>query len=243
MVLNRPLGGSMDLWGALADTLAAALPVITFDPRGVGQSSDAAWDISTRSMAADAWELMDALGVPRAHVFGLSLGGMVASWMAVSRRACVETLVLASTLPSAGTVSSRVLSEVPDFVRAFAKRGASAEVALVDRILSDPFRRRNPERVLAIERAVRAAPASRRNLLLLAMAAARHDSRTSLQGLPVRALLLAGGLDPLVGRSAEDELLHELPNARLEILPGVGHDLSLEAPDETAARILAFLRA
>ena len=85
LVLNRPLGGSMTLWGTFPEMLARALPVIAFDPRGVGRSSDAPFTLSTRSMAADAWALLDELGVPRAHLFGLSLGGMVASWMAVLR--------------------------------------------------------------------------------------------------------------------------------------------------------------
>jgi pimeloyl-ACP methyl ester carboxylesterase len=79
ILLNRPLGGSMDLWGTFADRLADEYPLIAFDPRGVGQSSDAPLLHSTRVMARDAVELLDALSVQCAHVFGLSLGSMVAS--------------------------------------------------------------------------------------------------------------------------------------------------------------------
>src|SRR5690242_14422054 len=70
LVLCRPLGGSMALWGEFAARLAADVPVIAFDPRGVGRSSDVPAGHTTRAMAADALALLDVLGVARAHVFG-----------------------------------------------------------------------------------------------------------------------------------------------------------------------------
>ena len=165
----------------------------------------------------------------------------MASWIAADAPERVDRLVLASTLPNAGASSIHVVRESLKLVAALCKVGSSAEIALVNSILSDDFRRTQPARVASIERAVREAPTSPRNLLLLAIAAVRHDGTCALRGLRVRTLILAGRRDPIVGRTAERELLHDLPNARLEILENVGHDLSLEAPDETAARVLAFL--
>ncbi len=240
LLLHRPLGGSMALWGAFADELAREHPVLAFDPRGVGESSALPLGHSTRGMARDAVALLDALRVPRVHLFGLSLGGMVASWTAADAPDRVEDLVLASTLPSARTVSHRILGELGGLACAFLHTGGSAEVALVHRVLSPEFRREHPDEVSAIEAVVRAMPTSRTTLVQLALAAARHDATVTLRGLEVRTLLLAGRRDPLVGRTAERELLHDLPHARLELLDA-GHDLSLEAPIETARHVLAFL--
>ncbi len=243
ILLHRPLGGSMALWGEFAERLSAELPVIAFDCRGVGSSSDVPWLHSTRAMAQDAVQLLDALGVPCAHVFGLSLGGMVASWMAIDAPLRVSALVLASTLPRPGTVSHRVERHALPMLRCLSKAGTNAEACLVREILSPEFRRDHSDRARAIEETVRREPARRRNLVLLALAAACHDADAALRGNSVRTLLLFGRLDPIAGRASQEALLRDLPNATLEMIDGAGHDVSLEKPAEAAARVIGFLRS
>lgn len=239
ILLLRPLGGSMALWGDFAERLATELHVIAFDPRGVGGSSDAPWLTTTRDMAGDAIALLDTLAIARPHVFGLSLGGMVASWLAIDHPERVDKLVLASTLPKPTKISRRMEHEALPLARA----GLRSEPALVHEILSPRFRARHPDRVRAIEAEVRAHPTKRRNLASLALAAARHHAAEELRAVTAPTLILVGELDPIVGPRAESELLHDIAGARLEIIAGAGHDLSLEKPRETAERVLAFLRA
>jgi pimeloyl-ACP methyl ester carboxylesterase len=243
ILLNRPLGGSMKLWGAFSDRLATAFHVVSFDPRGVGESSDVPLGHSTRAMARDAVQLLDHLGIESAHVFGLSLGGMVASFIALDFPSRVRSLVLASTIPEPNALSLRGLEKIGALARCFVRPGAAAEVALVHRILSREFRVTHPERVLEIERRVRATPARRRNLLLLALAAARHSARLDRLSATLPVLLLFGGLDVLAGTDARKELEEEIPNAVSEVVTGAGHDLTLEQPWSAAARILEFLAA
>src|SRR5690242_17456187 len=82
VLLIRPLGGSMQLWGAFLTVLSQTLRVVSFDYRGAGQSSaDPTW-VSTRGLARDSLRVLDHLGIGRAHVFGESLGGMTATWLA-----------------------------------------------------------------------------------------------------------------------------------------------------------------
>jgi len=231
----------MALWGDFAVALAKEVRVIAFDPRGVGRSSALPWRCSTRDMARDALALLVALRVPRAHVFGLSLGGMVASWLAIDAPERVESLVLASTMPGVGAVSHRVTSRVGPVLRALTKRGAEVEVALVRAILSSDFRARHPDRVRAIDAAIRAMPTNRRALLKFALAASFHAEGPHLARRTARTLLLFGEHDPIVGKTSRDELAHGLPNAVVEILAGSGHDLSLEKPVETAQSVLRFM--
>jgi 3-oxoadipate enol-lactonase len=241
ILLNRPLGGSMDLWGAFADRLADEYPLIAFDPRGVGQSSDAPLLHSTRSMARDAVELLAGLRVQRAHVFGLSLGGMVASWLAVDAPARVCRLVLASTLPSSRAVSRRIFGELLRLARFAVTPGIEAEVALVHAILSPEFCREHRERIMAVDRSLKAFPTKHHNLVALALASARHNVSACLKQMHADTLLLFGSRDPIAGVSARRQLVSDLPYATLRIIPNSGHDISLEQPEAAAARIIQFL--
>lgn len=240
ILLNRPIGGSMLLWGDFASRLAQALCVVSFDPLGVGQSSDVPLSYTTRDMAGDAARVLDHLSIASAHIFGLSLGGMVASSFALAFTSRVRSLVLASTIPEPEALSLRGLEKLLSLSRILVGPRSDAEVGLVHRILSPEFRAAHPERVTEIERRVRQIPATRKNLSALALAAARHSA--PLQRLPrsVRTLLVFGELDPLAGERARHELRRELPDAECEIIAGAGHDTSLERPRELADRVLAF---
>jgi len=242
LLLLRPLGGSMALWGSFADRLAAARRVIMFDPRGTGRSSKAPWSISTRAMAADAASLLDALGVDTTDVFGLSLGGLVASWLAIDAPGRVRRLILASTLPRPSALSRRAVRRIPTRLSAFLHRGPDAEVALVRQTLSPAFCQRAPSRVSEIEALIRAHPTGARDLMKLALAGARHRAVDRLSEITTPTLLLVGDLDRILSAESQEELLRLLPNARLERIANAGHDLSLEQPIETAERILGFLR-
>jgi pimeloyl-ACP methyl ester carboxylesterase len=235
VLLVRPLGGSMALWGDFATRLAASFRVIAFDPRGVGRSSHAPMTITTRAMARDAIALLDALGVARAHVFGESLGGMVASWLAAFAPARVDHLVLASTIPDATAISRRAIGRAASVAACFARRGRDVELCLVRRAISPQL---SPARWAEIEAAIRATPATRRDLLALSLAAARHrEPRFSAP-----TLLLFGARDPIAGRASRDELVRDVSGAALEMIEGAAHALTLERPHEIADRVLAFLR-
>jgi 3-oxoadipate enol-lactonase len=243
ILLSRPLGGCMQLWGAFAEALATERPIIMFDPRGVGRSSDPPLVQSTRAMARDAIELLDALAVRTVHVFGLSLGAMVASWIALEAPRHVARLALGSLLPSARALDWRDTRVAVRLLRALLARDARGEVALLRAVLSPQFCREQPERLAALEDAIRACGSRPRNLVVLAIAAARHDSSKCLERIRVPTKLLIGARDPIADLATQRVLLERLPHASLEIIPDSGHDLSLEQPQLTAARVLTFLNA
>jgi pimeloyl-ACP methyl ester carboxylesterase len=240
IVLNRPIGGSKVLWGQLVTCLSRSLRVVSFDPRGVGASSDVPPHWSTRAMARDAVHLLDGLGIARAHVFGLSLGGMVAMWMAADAPERVIDLILASTLPRPLAISRRATRHGLPMLRALLRGGRRAEAAFVRQILSHRFRRAHPERARTIESQVLATRAKTTNFLWLAKAAILHEE-PPLERITARTLLVSGALDRIAGRHSREELLLGLAHAELEVFPNVGHDLSLEAPALLAERILRFV--
>ena len=238
LILLRPLGGSMVLWGAFRERLAAQRPVISFDPRGAGRSSPAPLISTTRRMAADVVAVLDHLHLAKAHVFGLSLGGMVASWVAISAPDRVLSLTLGSTVRRGLDISRHGLGRALGMAECMLQPTATAvEISLLHRVLSRVFRREHPDEVRRMEELLRGEPASRGGLLKLAAAAALHDASADLGRILVPTLLLWGERDSLLGRHSQDELHAAFISAEFTRIQRSGHDLSLEQPAATADRI------
>jgi pimeloyl-ACP methyl ester carboxylesterase len=97
LVLHYGTNGAHGAWEPQVSTLARQLEVITPDPRGTGQTGGAAEDWTMELMAADIIALLDALGIERAHVGGMSMGSAVCQEIAIRFPERVRTVILANT--------------------------------------------------------------------------------------------------------------------------------------------------
>ena len=228
VLLLRPLAGSAAMWGAFRDELERERPVIVHEHPA---------RTSTRSLARDAARVLEGHGA--AHVFGLSLGGMVATWLAIDRPELVQGLVLASA-PARGTTAMRAPVRGVGFVAALARPQHVREAGLAQQVLSPQFRREQPVRAAQIVDQFRGHGGSLRVILQHALAAARHDATRELSRVRAPALCLAGALDDLVPPAAIAELARRLPRGHFDVIDGAGHDLSLEAPHALAQRVTTF---
>jgi 3-oxoadipate enol-lactonase len=103
LVLANSLGSSMRMWEKVLPALEERFRVVRFDMRGHGESSVPQGPYSIEQLGEDLISLMDAVGVSRAHVCGLSLGGLVAMWVGIHRADRVSRIVLANTAARIGT--------------------------------------------------------------------------------------------------------------------------------------------
>jgi 3-oxoadipate enol-lactonase/4-carboxymuconolactone decarboxylase len=203
------------------------------DARGHGASDAPAGDYSLARLAGDALAVMDAAGVERASVCGLSLGGMVAMELALAAPDRVERLVLACT---SARMDAQAWTERTQAVR----QGGTAAIteAAMGRFFSAPFQRRHPEVVDGVRRGLEGMSADG----YAGCAAAIRDMALTdrIGAINAPTLVLHGRHDvstPFAGHA--DEILRRLPQARSVELDAA-HLACLEAPGAFAAAVLDF---
>lgn len=235
-----PLSSAM--WLAQREGLAARFRVITPDLRGFGGSVLGRDEPSVEAMADDVARLFRHLGVQRAVVGGLSMGGYVA--MALCRRhpGLVLGVVLAATRAAADPVPVR-----ENRLRQATRLEADGTVqVLVEEVLPDlvgptTFRRR----ALVYGRVrglVQATPPQAAAWAQRAMAG-RPDSFDTLRGLRVPALVMVGDEDALATEDEARAMAVAMPNAELLVIPRAGHLCAVEQPDLFNQAVAEFTAA
>jgi pimeloyl-ACP methyl ester carboxylesterase len=238
LLLIMGMGFSSRAWGALPLRLAEQYRVITFDNRGTGRSTGTGFGFRVKDMADDAVAVLDAAGVERAFVFGISMGGMAALELALRHAERVRGLVLGATFaswlrsrkPSVPVMSSLVVGS------ALSRAGAHG---LLGRALVSAEHLRADFDAFAswIASGERASP---RVLLQQMTAVTLHDAMKRLPELSVPTLVLTGDNDRLVPAENSRRLAEAIPGARLVLLPGAGHCFPLERFEDTRRELTRF---
>ena len=182
---------------------------------------------TTRDMARDQAEAMEQLGISKADIFGVSMGGMIAQHLAIDYPEKVGKLILTVT-------SSRpnpILTEsIEDWVSC-AKRGD--HTALMDsnvrRIYSEDYYRKNNWMVPIMGKLTK--PKSYDRFFVQADACLTHNAYENLHQIKAPTLVIGGALDKALGGEASRILASRIPGARLKIYETWGHGLYEEAPD------------
>jgi pimeloyl-ACP methyl ester carboxylesterase len=197
----------------------------------VGQSDAPPGPYTARQLAADAVAVLDAAGVARAHVVGLSLGGAVAQELALGHPARVQSLALLSTF-AAQPPRARALLEAwralyPAAISDPRLRKAW-ELQAYSWLFTDRFWRSEANVRAALRFASSQPPQTAQGFVGQVDAALSHDARDRLGGLDVPTLVIHGALDQLSVKENGEELAKLIRGAELLILPEVGHAVNLE---------------
>jgi pimeloyl-ACP methyl ester carboxylesterase len=240
VLLITGLGLSGGAWWRTVPVLARQLRVITFDSRGVGRSYSRTYSYTTEAMADDAVSVLDAVGVRRAHVYGFSLGGMVAQQLALRHPERVASLVLGATHPG----GPRAVAPEPEAVAFFRRRPElpqeEAAWASVPYNYGPRCRRRHADRIAAdiAERLKHPFPADAYRAQLYA--AALHNCFGRLSRVAATTLIVHGRHDRMIPVANAELLADGIPRSRLRILEHSGHLYPTEQSD-VDEEIAAFL--
>jgi 3-oxoadipate enol-lactonase len=239
LLLIQGLGWSADMWFRLLPEIEPRYRVIRYDARGIGRSDVPPGPYSIELMAADAMAILDAAGEARAHVCGVSLGGIVAQEVAISFADRVRSLLLGCT-HTAGPdavwpepkvmemLKTRTTMSFEEAVRAGIQYGYDPSTSR-ERVEEDIQRR------LALPTTAEGYS----NQLLAGLG--YPGTRGRLAQISVPTLVLTGDRDRLVPAVNSEILAREIAGARLVVIPGAGHVMFTDQPEAVTAAMLQFL--
>jgi 3-oxoadipate enol-lactonase len=235
-------GMTVDGWWATIPVLARSFRVIAFDNRDTGDSSRLPWPYSVAHMAHDAVAVLDAAGEQRAHVYGISLGSLVAQEVALRYPDRVQALVLgassaggfAAYKPSPSSFAQTFL------VRAGAMGPEEAAWAAVPYSYAEKTRRLNPDRIVTDITHRVSSPPETLAYLHQAAAVATHDAYERLNQMAAPTLVVHGEQDVFVPPANALVLAERIPGAQLRLWPDAGHIYTVDEPraDREIARFL-----
>jgi len=222
-----------DAFGAL---LAPHFTVIAYDQRDSGATRNPLQPYGLEELADDAAALIAALGYRRAHVFGTSLGGVIAQVLAARHAGRIDRLVLSSTFRPGASVMSINPEGFPAFV-ALRNRMPESVCEFAEYFVPPDYIAAHPEVLAIFTSSTRdAEQKQRRGAILTRPIAFEPDAITA------PTLVLAGGADRLIPPAHTLSLAREIAGAKTATIAGIGHIGTIQDPAAVAAEVRAFLR-
>lgn len=240
LVLLHGFVGDSRTWRGQIDGLSDEFTVVAWDAPGSGRSADPPESFRMPEYADVLAGFVDALGLGRPHVAGLSFGGALALELYRRHPTIPRTLMLAGAYAGwAGSLPPEVVEQ---------RLGSSLQLADLppDRLVATLLPTMFSESVSA-ERAAEFAASMAEfhpsGFRAMARSVAEADLRDVLPRIAVPTLLLHGDKDVRAPLTVVEDLHAAIPSSRLVVMPGVGHVSSVEAAERFNAEVRAFLRS
>jgi pimeloyl-ACP methyl ester carboxylesterase len=254
LLLIMGLGADANGWMFQTPELAKHYRTIVFDNRGVGRSDKPAGPYTVAQMADDAVGLLDHLGIDRAHVCGISMGGMISQEVALRHPRRVRSLVLGCTYakPDASVLQNSALSVTNLGGSVDAQGQIDIDLSQLDPMMffqallpltfNQSFIETDLPKVMQLFAGSLEYGFDLSAVLAQAQATMTHNTLDRLKQIKTPTLVITGDNDLLIPPSNSDILAREIPAARLVKIPGGSHAFNLETPDIFNSAVLEFLR-
>jgi 3-oxoadipate enol-lactonase len=236
VVLSNSLGATRAMWDPQLPAVAERFRVVTYDTRGHGTSPAPAGPYALDDLVDDLVALLDRLGAERAHVAGLSLGGMVGMRLAAREPSRVHRLALLCTSAKADP-------------RGFLDRAAAVRTggtaplapAVVSRWLTPGYAAAHPDLVARLEAMV--AGADDDGYAACCEVVAHLDLRADLARIGAPTLVISGAEDPALPPEHQRVIAEGIPGAELLTVSPGAHLANLEQPLQVTGALLGHFDA
>ncbi len=238
VILKHAAMGSMNRMYAWVTTLARHFRVVRLDMRGHGRSEIPGPDgLSLDRLSQDVVELMDEIGVERAHVAGSSAGGIIAMWTAIARPERMKTLAAYATIP--GLKMSAGHTDYQGWIRAMRTEGVEA---FLRRTASDRFDLDMVEPGFLDWFVTEAARNNVEMLVRMVTLMSSTDFSERIDEIRCPSLMVVPGGDP--NQSPEEyDVLKRIPDCDFRVYEGLPHNITDAAPERCARDLKEFLLA
>ncbi|MDN5917108.1 MAG: 3-oxoadipate enol-lactonase [Pseudonocardia sp.] len=235
LVFGPSLGTDLGLFDAQVAAFSDRFRTVRYDLRGHGGSPVPSGDATMADLAGDVVELLDRLGIERAHYVGVSIGGAIGQQLAVHTDRLLSLAVLASAARFAD----------PDSwgTRAATVREKGTEAMVASRVgtwFTHAFERRDPDEARRLLDMLRAT--SDEGYAACCAAIGGFDIRGDLSGVTVPTLAVAGAEDPATPPEFLRLIADSVPGARYAEVPDTAHLLNAEEPDQVNELLAGHLK-
>jgi len=253
LLLVMGLAADSAAWMFQLPDFARHYRTIVFDNRGVGRSAKPPGPYTIHEMADDTAGLLDVLGIARAHVVGVSMGGMIAQELALRHPDRVRGLVLACTYPEPDAEVERQREfSVAQFGGTVAADGEMRiDLTALDpmlffqhllpRVFNQAFIDQELPKLMQLFSGALQYGFSMEAILGQVAAVMGHRATERLHQIKARTLVITGDADLLIPPANSRVLAENIPNAKLVTIPGGSHGFNFETPERFNREVLDFL--
>jgi 3-oxoadipate enol-lactonase len=235
VVMSNSLMSDASMWDATVPALADRYRVVRYDTRGHGRTEVAPGPYSIGLLADDLIALMDALRIERAHLVGLSMGGMICQYAGANRPERVLSLSLCDT---ASEMPPRAMWE--ERLAIARERGTAGLVdATIKRWFVGSFIEREPAQIERVRRMILATPID--GYIACAGAIRDMSQTTMLLKIAAPTLIIVGRQDPACTLEQATVLHRMIDRSELVVVDDAAHLSNIEKPEEFNRALRGFL--
>lgn len=227
VMFSHSLGFSLDMWQPQLEALRGHYRILRYDIRGHGASEAPTCSFTLGDLANDVRGILEHFQIPKVHLVGLSLGGMIGQELGVRYPSLLKSLVLADTVSAYGPEAATTWRQRIDAVSKSNSMESLVEPTL-ERWFTEPFRRSHPDVVSEVRTAVRRT--SVKGYMECSRVLASLNLTRELRAVGVPTLVLTGDHDQSAPESVAKIIVAAIPNAKLEIIRDAAHISNIEQP-------------
>jgi len=240
LLLIHGLGSSLEMWCGIDEQLGTHHRVVRFDNRGIGRSDIPDGGYTLAQMARDAVAVLNAAGMETAHVFGVSLGSMIAQHVALDHPAVLRSLALGCTI-CAGPDMVRRAAVVEDLLQNRERMTPEQNVRAMLPYTIDP--KTPPDVTENYVQTLLANRATAAGYFGQLMATARLSTWRRLGEVTTPTLVIGAEHDELIPPGNSADVARRIPGARYELLRDASHNFWVDQPQRTVELLLDWFAA